>query len=200
MTAIDLNSDLGEGDAYDDELLQIVSSCNIACGGHAGDADTMAATVRAALVNGVRVGAHPAYPDRDGFGRVSGYLAGDALYEALTKQVTNLADIAAQLGARLTHVKPHGALYNDAVADRELADVIARVAAEAHGAPAFVGMANSELQSAADRHGLEFIAEAFVDRAYEADGTLVSRSRPAAVHSDLSSLLARLWGSRKRDM
>lgn len=185
MTSIDLNSDLGEGDPYDDELLQIVSSCNIACGGHAGDADTMAATVRAALINGVCVGAHPAYPDRDGFGRVSGYLAGDALYEALTEQVTALADIAAQLGTRLAHVKPHGALYNDAVADRELADVIARVVAEAYGAPAFVGMANTELQSAADRHGLEFIAEAFVDRAYEADGTLVSRSEPAAVHNDL---------------
>lgn len=112
MTAIDLNSDLGEGDPYDDELLQIVSSCNIACGGHAGDADTMAATVRAALINGVCVGAHPAYPDRDGFGRVSGYLAGAALYEALTDQVTSLADVAAQLGARLAHVKPHLSLIH----------------------------------------------------------------------------------------
>jgi len=197
MTAIDLNSDLGEGDAYDDELLQIVSSCNIACGGHAGDADTMAATVQAALINGVCVGAHPAYPDRDGFGRVRRYLAGDALYEALTEQVTTLADIAVQLGSRLTHVKPHGALYNDAVADRELADVIARVVAEAHGTLAFVGMANTELQSAADRHGLEFIAEAFVDRAYEADGTLVSRSEPAAVHSDLSVIATQAVGLAK---
>jgi UPF0271 protein len=197
MTAIDLNSDLGEGDPYDDELLQIVSSCNIACGGHAGDAETMAATVRAALINGVCVGAHPAYPDRDGFGRVSGYLAGGALYEALTDQVTSLADVAAQLGARLTHVKPHGALYNDAAANSELADVIARVVAEAHGAPAFVGMANTELQFAAERHRLEFVAEAFVDRAYEADGTLVSRSEPAAVHSDLSVITTQAVGLAK---
>jgi UPF0271 protein len=197
MTTIDLNSDLGEGDPYDDELLRIVSSCNIACGGHAGDSDTMAATVRAALINGVCIGAHPAYPDRGGFGRVSGYLAGNALYESLTEQVTILADIAARLGARLTHVKPHGALYNDAVADRELADVIARVVAEAHGAPAFVGMAKTELQSAADRHGLDFIAEAFIDRAYEADGTLVSRSEPAAVHSELSVISAQAVGLAK---
>ncbi len=186
MTAIDLNADLGEGDVHDDALLEVVSSCNIACGGHAGDAETMAATVRAAIINGVCVGAHPGYPDRDGFGRVSRVLDGDPLYESLTTQVGDLADIAAQLGTRLAHVKPHGALYNDAVADSGLADIIARVVAEAPGAPAFVGMANTELQFAAERHGLEFIAEAFVDRAYEADGTLVPRSEPGAVHGELS--------------
>jgi len=194
MTCIDMNADLGEGDSNDEALLQIVSSCNIACGGHAGDAGSMATTVRAAVVNGVCAGAHPGYPDRKGFGRVSGFLAGDALYEALTGQVTALADIAAQFGARLTHVKPHGALYNDAIADRGLADVIARVTAEAPGAPAFMGMANTELQFAADRHGLEFIAEAFVDRAYEADGTLVSRAEPGAVHDNLSVVTAQAVG------
>lgn len=186
MATIDLNADLGEGDAYDEALLEIVSSCNVACGGHAGNQESMAATVRAAMINGVSVGAHPGYPDREGFGRVSGFLAGQALYDALTEQLTTLADIAAQLGARLTHVKPHGALYNDAIADRGLADVIARAVAELHGEPAFVGMANTELQAAAERHGLAFIAEAFVDRAYEADGTLVSRSEPGAVHGELA--------------
>jgi UPF0271 protein len=125
---------------------------------------------------------------------VSGFLAGDALYEALTGQATALADIAAQFGTRLTHVKPHGALYNDAIADRGLADVIARVIAEAPGAPGFMGMANTELQLAADRHGLEFIAEAFVDRAYEADGTLVSRAEPGAVHDNLSVVTAQAVG------
>lgn len=186
MTSIDMNADLGEGDSNDEELLQIVSSCNIACGGHAGDAQSMAATVRAAVIHGVCIGAHPGYPDRKGFGRVSGFLGGNALYETLTQQVTALADIAAQFGARLTHVKPHGALYNDAVADRALADVVARVTAEAPGAPGFMGMAKTELQFAADRHGLRFISEAFVDRAYEADGTLVSRTEPGAVHDKLS--------------
>jgi UPF0271 protein len=186
MSSIDLNADLGEGDPYDDELLQIVSSCNVACGGHAGDAESMARTVRAAIKNGVAVGAHPGYPDREGFGRESGYMGGDALYESLTKQVTDLANTAAHLGAKLAHIKPHGALYNDAVSDRGLADVIARVVAEAPGEPAFVGMANTELEAAAKRHGLAFVAEAFVDRAYQPDGTLVSREEPGAVHEDLN--------------
>ena len=186
MASIDLNADLGEGAPSDDELLELVSSCNIACGGHAGDAASMAATVRSALANGVAVGAHPGYPDREGFGRVSGFLDGDALYESLTEQVTALADIAADLGARLAHIKPHGALYNDAVGNRALADIIARVTAEAPGAPAFMGMANTELQAAAERHGLRFIAEGFVDRAYEPDGTLVSRKEPGAVHAELA--------------
>ncbi|MGI9233592.1 MAG: LamB/YcsF family protein [Woeseiaceae bacterium] len=198
MATIDLNSDLGEGDAYDDEILRIVTSCNVACGGHAGDQGSMAATVRAAMINGVNVGAHPSYPDREGFGRVSGILAGDELYAALTEQVTSLADIAVQLGARLTHVKPHGALYNDAIADSERADVIARVVADMHGELAFVGMANTELQTAAERHGLEFIAEAFVDRAYEADGTLVSRSEPGAVHAELSLIATQAVGLAKK--
>ncbi|MGI9247873.1 MAG: LamB/YcsF family protein, partial [Woeseiaceae bacterium] len=105
---------------------------------------------------------------------------------SLAEQVAALTDIATQFGAKLTHVKPHGALYNDAVLDRELADVIAKVTAEAPGPPNLVGMANTELQFAADRHGLKFVAEAFVDRAYEPDGTLVSRSEPGAVHSVLS--------------
>lgn len=186
MATIDLNADLGEGDAYDEELMQIVSSCNVACGGHAGDAESMAVTVRSAIANGVAIGAHPGYPDREGFGRESGFMAGDPLYDALTDQVMALSDTSAQLGARLTHVKPHGALYNDAVANQELADIIARVAAEAPGELAFVGMANTELEFAALRHGLTFIAEAFIDRAYEPDGTLVPRTEPGAVHEQLS--------------
>ena len=186
MTSIDLNADLGEGDAYDDELLQVVSSCNIACGGHAGDSRTMAITLRTAIAYGVAVGAHPAYPDKEGFGRASKFLAGDALYESLSEQVNALADIAAQLGVTMTHVKAHGALYNDAVADADLSEIIARVTVEAPGSAALVGMANSELQRAAERQGLSFVAEAFVDRAYESDGTLVSRTEPGAVHSEMS--------------
>lgn len=200
MAAIDLNADLGEGDAYDEALLGIVSSCNVACGGHAGDTDSMAKTVNAAIAKGVCVGAHPGYPDRDGFGRKSGFLRGDALYRSLTDQVTDLADIAVELGAPLTHVKPHGALYNDACNDRELADIIARVVAEALGSPAFVGMAGTELEYAADRHALRFIAEAFVDRAYESSGMLVSRAKPGAVHQELSTITtqaARLATARR---
>jgi UPF0271 protein len=197
MSTVDLNADLGEGDAYDDALLRIVSSCNIACGGHAGDTESMAATVRAAIGNGVCAGAHPGYPDRNGFGRVSGFLRGDPLYQSLTEQVAAITDIAAQLGTRITHVKPHGALYNDALADPELADIIARVTVEAHGEPAFVGMANTELEFAARRHGIDFVAEAFVDRAYEPEGTLVSRSSPGAVHQDLNVITTQAAGLAK---
>lgn len=186
MACIDLNADLGEGAAFDAELMQIVSSANIACGAHAGDAESMVMAVRDAISNGVAVGAHPGYPDREGFGRESGFMTGDALYQSLTEQVTALADIAAELGARLAHVKPHGALYNDAVRDPDLADIIARVIAEAPGEPAFMGMAGTELERAAEQHGLTFIAEAFVDRTYEPDGTLVSRKEPGAVHEDLA--------------
>ena len=186
MAHIDLNADLGEGAPDDDELLRIVSSASIACGGHVGDAESMARTLRAAAANGVVIGAHPGYPDREGFGRESGFMRGDDLYDSLTRQVTALADIAADLGTRLDYVKPHGALYNDALADRELADVIARVVAEAPGNLAMMGMADTELEQAARRHGLSFVAEGFIDRAYEPDGTLVSRKEPGAVHEDMN--------------
>ena len=186
MARIDLNADIGEGCGEDADLLAVISSCSIACGGHAGDAETMARTVSDAIGNGVAVGAHPGYPDREGFGRESGFMRGAELYESLTHQVESLADIAAQLGARLVHVKPHGALYNDAIKDADLANVIARVVAEAPAAPALMGMAGTELEWAAQRHGLRFVAEAFIDRAYEADGTLVSRKEPGAVHEDMN--------------
>ncbi len=112
-------------------------------------------------------------------------MRGEDLYQSLTEQVMALADIAGELGAKLSHVKPHGALYNDAVHDAELADVIARVTSEAPGDAAMVGMAGTEMEAAAKRHGVRFTAEAFIDRAYEPDGTLVSRSEPGAVHSEL---------------
>ncbi len=190
MTTIDLNADLGEGCDGDAELLETVSSCNVACGGHTGDADSMATAVAAAIANGVAVGAHPSYPDPEGFGRRSGFLSGGALYESLSEQVTALASVAASLGAKLRHVKPHGALYNDAVKDSELAAIVARVTAEAPNRPALVGQPNTELEHAAEAHGLEFIAEAFIDRAYEPDGRLVARSEPGAVHTDINTITA----------
>lgn len=188
MTTIDLNADLGEGDPYDSELLRIVSSCNIACGGHAGDVESIAATVREALANGVSVGAHPGYPDREGFGRRSGFMSGEPLREALRLQLEQFGRVAAELGASITHVKPHGTLYTDAVVDAELADVIAGAAAEVPGGPMLVGQPGTELETAATAHGLRFVAEAFVDRAYRADGQLVPRSEAGAVHGDISRI------------
>jgi UPF0271 protein len=189
VSSIDLNADLGEGDPYDLELLRIVSSCNIACGGHAGDEETMRVTVLSALENRVSIGAHPSYPDREGFGRRSGYLSGEELLASLTAQIAALNAIVIEAGATLSHVKPHGALYNDAVNDRELADIIAGAISAAVPDAAFVGLPESELQTAAVEHGLNFVAEGFIDRAYQDNGQLVPRSEPGAVHNSLELVL-----------
>lgn len=188
MTTIDLNADLGEGDAYDAELLQVVSSCNIACGGHAGDAGTIAATIREALANGVSVGAHPGYPDREGFGRRSHFMSGEPLRDALRVQLGEFGRVAADLGAPVSHVKPHGTLYTDAVVDAELAEIIASAVADIPGSPSLVGQPGTELEAAASAHGLRFVAEAFVDRAYQPDGQLVPRAQPGAVHGDIGRI------------
>jgi UPF0271 protein len=188
-SVIDLNADLGEGDPYDAELLAIVSSCNIACGGHAGDVDSMRATVAAASANDVSVGAHPSYPDRDGFGRRSAYMRGPELRESLIEQISELKSVASKQGVTLTHVKPHGALYNDAVNDRELADLVVDAIAVSSPDAAFVGLPNSEMQSAALARSLTFVAEGFIDRAYLASGQLVARSTPGAVHKSLELVI-----------
>jgi len=188
MATIDLNADLGEGDAFDSELLRVVSSCNIACGGHAGDAASIEATIREALANGVCVGAHPAYPDREGFGRRSGFMTGEALYAVLLQQLRSFAAIARDLGAEVTHVKAHGALYTDAVVNARLAAIIARAAAAVWPEVALVGQPGTELEAAAQAQGLAFIAEAFVDRAYRADGQLVPRSEKGAVHDNIERI------------
>ena len=189
MPEIDLNADLGEGDSHDVELLAIVSSCNIACGGHAGDDANMRATIASAIANNVAIGAHPSYPDRAGFGRRSSYLGGDELRVSLLEQINTLAAAAKEQGATLAHVKPHGALYNDAVNDRELADLVAGCVAATVPGAAFVGLPDSEMQHAAYRHSLNFVAEGFIDRAYQDDGQLIPRSEPGAVHKSLELIL-----------
>jgi UPF0271 protein len=187
MTAtIDLNADLGEGDSQDVELLGIVSSCNIACGGHAGDAQSMEATVRVALANDVAVGAHPSYPDREGFGRRSHFLSGEKLFASVCEQLQAIHRVADSLEASIVHVKAHGALSNDAANDLDLAQTLVRAVEILPGRPMLVGPPDSALEIAAESQGIAFVAEAFVDRAYRPDGRLVSRSEPGAVHSDLA--------------
>lgn len=190
MTTIDLNADLGEGEASDPELLRIVSSCNVACGGHAGDATTMATTIREAQANGVVIGAHPGYPDREGFGRRSGYMQGEELLDSLRQQLQAFESVAAEAGADIAHVKPHGTLYTDAVTDGALAAIIAQAVAEMPGKPALVGQPGTELEAAAKDHGLDFVAEAFIDRAYKPDGRLVPRTDAGAVHGDIERIRA----------
>lgn len=178
---IDLNADLGEGCGDDAGLMAVISSCNIACGGHAGDAASMREAVRLAKAHDVRIGAHPSYPDREGFGRRVIEVSDSNLKAELTEQIGALAAIAEEEGAGLTHVKPHGALYNQAAADAPLARLMAQIVAEALPGAALVGPPASELEAAASTLGLVFLAEGFADRAYTPEGRLVARSEPGAV-------------------
>jgi len=184
MAKIDLNTDLGEGGDHDAALISVVTSCNIACGGHAGDVTSMRTALRRAKQNQVAAGAHPSFPDRENFGRTASTLSGQALVAELTRQLTTLNQIAAEEGVTLSHLKPHGALYNMAAKDRNLADQITEALLFIIPAASLVGPPDSELKRAADTKQIEFVAEGFADRAYEADGQLRERSQPGAVIHD----------------
>jgi UPF0271 protein len=180
---IDLNADVGEG-CDDRSLMPYLTSVNVACGGHAGDERTMAETVDAAAALGLAIGAHPSYPDREYFGRRELAIASDDLAAALTEQIGSLARIAAAAGLRLTHVKPHGALYNQAARDVTLARLVAETVAAVDRSLRLVGLAGSRLVEAGREAGLQVAAEGFADRRYAADGTLASRAMANAVVHD----------------
>lgn len=191
---IDLNADLGEGCASDADLLTLVSSANIACGFHAGDAQTMLASVREALKNGVAIGAHPSFPDRGNFGRTAMTLPPETVYAQTLYQIGALAAIARAEGGVMRHVKPHGMLYNQAAQDPQLADAIAKAVHACDPALILVGLAGSELIHAGERYGLVTRQEVFADRGYQADGTLVPRTRPGALIEDEEQSLAQTLG------
>ncbi len=197
MPSIDLNSDLGEGfgswTAGDDRaVLDVVSSANIACGAHAGDPVIMLATCRAAADRGVAVGAHVAYRDLAGFGRRPVSVTPDELYADVVHQLGALTAAARVAGTAVTYVKPHGALYNTACADPVQAEAVVRAVADVDPTLAVLALPGSELLLAAARHGLRAVSEAFADRAYEPDGSLVPRSRPGAVLHDPEQVAARV--------
>ena len=192
---INLNADLGEGYGPwkmgdDAAMLDIVASANIACGGHAGDPDTMRRTLRLARERGVSVGAHPSYPDLQGFGRRAMALSPAELESQVAGQVGALAGIAALEDIRLTHVKPHGALNNLACVDRSVADTICRAVAAIDRALILLAPAASELVVAGRATGLPVVEEIFADRAYLPDGQLVPRSRPDAMIHGAEACLA----------
>ncbi|HAV2020356.1 5-oxoprolinase subunit PxpA [Citrobacter koseri] len=191
---IDLNADLGEGCASDAALLQLVSSANIACGFHAGDAQTMLASVREALKNGVAVGAHPSFPDRENFGRTAMTLPPETVYAQTLYQIGALAAIARAEGGVMRHVKPHGMLYNQAAKDPQLADAIARAVHACDPSLILVGLAGSELIRAGEHYGLTTRQEVFADRGYQADGSLVPRTQPGALVEDEEHALAQTLG------
>lgn len=182
---VDLNADLGEGCDNDQALLQLVSSANIACGFHAGDAQTMLQSVRWALQYGVAIGAHPSFPDRENFGRTAMQLPPETVYAQVVYQLGALAAIARAEGGKMVHVKPHGMLYNQAATDPALADAIARAVHSVDPALKLVGLAGSELIRAGERLGLATSQEVFADRRYQSSGNLVPRSQPdALIESD----------------
>lgn len=178
---VDLNADVGEGSREDETLTPLVSSVNICCGAHAGDEATIRRTVGRAIASGAAIGAHPGYPDREGFGRRPMAMSAEELEASLLEQIRLVMTIAAEAGAAVVHVKPHGALYNGAARDPGLAGSVARAVHAASPELILVGLAGSELLAAGRACGLEVAREAFADRAYEGDGSLRSRELPGAM-------------------
>jgi UPF0271 protein len=189
---IDLNADLGEGAGHDEELLALISSASIACGGHAGDSATMAATLAAAKAHGVAVGAHPSFPDRTNFGRTEMSLPPEELRTALRAQLQLFHQLAAEAGVPPRHVKPHGALYNMAARDRALAELICDTIAAFDPSLRLFAPPASEFTAAAQSHGLAVAREFFADRHYLPDGRLVPRSQPDALLHDAGTAVARV--------
>lgn len=194
---IDLNCDMGEGFGrwslgFDREMLSIVSSANIACGFHAGDPGTMRATVHMALEAGVSVGAHPSYPDLQGFGRREMALSADEVRDIVVYQVGAMMGICASLGGALSHVKPHGALYNRAAVDRETARAVASAVKSVDGNLTLYGLSESLIIEEGEKAGLSCRSEVFADRSYQADGTLTPRSTAGALITDPETSLAQV--------
>ena len=192
---MDLNADVGEWDTApstsDAELMQVISSANIACGLHAGNATVMAITVQLAGSHGVAIGAHPSFDDREHFGRREMFVSPDELYSLLSRQLEALTAVAARLNVPIHHVKPHGALYNMAARDRSLADAVASAVARLDPGLVVYGLAGSELIAAAARARLRTASEVFADRGYLADGSLAPRSIPGALIDDADVVAAR---------
>lgn len=178
---IDLNCDMGENIGNDEDIMPYITSANIACGFHAGDANSMLATIRLAKKYGVAVGAHPSWPDREGFGRWEMSLPAEEVEALVLYQIGALRAIAKAESVELRHVKPHGALYNQAAKDQILANAIAGAVKRFSGNLILVGLAGSELVRAGIEVGLRVANEGFPDRSYNPDGTLVSRKQVNAI-------------------
>jgi len=182
--SVDINADLGEGSGHDEELFELISSANIATGFHAGDSDSMHAAITAAKKHGVAVGAHPSFFDRENFGRKELKINNPEIFDAVAYQLGVFQAIAAAVGVQPNHVKPHGALYNMAVRDQELAGAIARAIESVDPRLILFAPDKSELARAGETHGLQIAREIFADRNYLNDGWLVPRTRPDALLRD----------------
>ena len=188
--SIDINSDMGElnnllADGTYERLMDHVTSINVACGGHAGDNEMMNVMVAMAKSKGVKLGAHPGYPDKENFGREEMEdFDPNALLDTIRDQIESLVDIASEHDMELNHVKPHGALYNLAVNNEEISQTIAEAIIDVNSSFKAVGLAGSKMLTVFDELGLDVISESYVDRMYEADGTLRSRKFDDALITD----------------
>ncbi len=192
--SVDLNSDLGEGAGHDNELLQLVSSANIACGRHAGSPEMMRASLRAAQERDVAVGAHPGFDDRENFGRREMKLSGDETFRLVREQLEEFQALANSLGLRPRHMKPHGALYHQAAHDEETADAIVRAVIAVDPELVIFTPAQSALARLAVDADVRVAREVFADRNYLPDGALVPRDRPDALLHDAEAAANRVYG------
>lgn len=189
---VDLNADLGEGSGHDDELFRLITSANIATGFHVGDAGTMRAAVSAARAHGVSIGAHPSLFDRQNFGRKEMEVTPEEIFDAVVYQLGVFQAIAEKAGMHANHVKPHGALYNMAARDKNLADAVARATKTVDSTLILFAPDRSALARAGESHGLQIAREVFADRNYLADGTLVPRTRADALLRDPEEVSVRV--------
>ena len=181
MPSVDLNCDMGEGCGNDAELMDFVSSVNVACGFHAGDAATMRKTVDTALEKSVAIGAHPSFPDRERFGRKAMNLSPQDVYDIVVEQIVALQEICTVAGGKMAHVKPHGALYNQAARDRQLANAISMAVCDVNKDLVLFGLSGSVMIDEAKKQGLLTASEVFADRTYQPDGSLTPRSETNAL-------------------
>jgi UPF0271 protein len=181
LRKIDLNCDMGEGYATDALIMPLISSANIACGYHAGGGELMRETIRLALQHGVAIGAHPSFDDKEGFGRKEMQLSSEEIHQLVTDQINSILKAAEVEGARLSHVKPHGALYNMAAKDAMVANAISRAIKAIDASLILYGLPNSASETSAAQHGLQFYREVFSDRTYSDEGLLTPRSQPNAM-------------------
>lgn len=198
MITVDLNADLGESFGRytignDAAIIPLISSANIACGFHAGDPNVILDTLHLIKKSGTTgLGAHPSYPDRQGFGRRFMDLTAKEVRALLLYQISSVDGMAKTLGLSLNHVKPHGALYNQTFIDYSLAQVIAETVKEYNPNLKLMGLANNNLVKAGKEAGIQVINEVFADRAYESDGTLVSRNKDGALITDSKLAVTRV--------
>lgn len=189
---IHINCDLGEGGKYDAQLMPLISACNIACGGHAGDARSMHKTVLLAMENHVEIGAHPSYPDRENFGRRSLKISANELKKSVKEQLFSLHEIVKKQGSELAHIKPHGALYNDAAQDENIAKIVLESVLESGLELPIYSPEKSMISSLASGK-IPIVFEAFADRNYNPDLSLVSRGKTDALIIEKEAVFKHLY-------